>query len=976
MKSFRLKLFGGAALEGEHGALRGRAAHRRRIALLALLAAGRGRTVARERVIGLLWPETDGEAARHLLSESLYVLRKALGEGALVSAGDELGVDPAVVACDVAAFEEAIAADELETAVELYAGPFLDGFYVSDAPEFERWAEGERSRFARTYARALQTLAERREAEGEWTAAVEWWRRLFAHDPFSSRVALRLMTALDAAGERAAALKVAATHAALMREELEAEPEPAVLSLAERLRTDPAPAGEPPGRPDTHLLSIPVSPRPASGTDTAAAAATETAEEVAAPATNGPRDSVPRGERDGDGAAALLAREAPDAEPAPPGEAATNRGRKRRRLAVAVLVAVAVAAAAVVGWAALRPGESAPGVTVAVFSYEAAGGSRAAPVAAGELQALFSSAFTLVPGLWTVDAAPPAGARGWREVPSDALGAAARARGARYAAILEVLSAEPLRITVSVREVRGWSLVAREISAPGEPPGGAVQRIGLKLARAVAEREDIDVGPAAYLLSASDSAAALGHFMLATSSFRAGDTQSAVREFRSAVAADPLCLLAYHRLSVVEGWSPAWRFDLALQVVDSGLAHREQGRAIDVQLLEAQRELIMRRGNEAVQRFTRLTVNDESLLDGWFGKGEAVFHFEGMLGGKPEDALSAFEQVVRMDSTFSPVYEHLAEIAVRMGDRERARRYARRVRSRDEAAAYGLAVELRFGGAKERARALAALETATRNTVSNVVRIMTFDPATVDTLGALMMRRSELDERRRGAGYRLAALTAQGRWPRALEIWKSVPPAEFDKWIVHAHLVGYGTSAAAGMLREARAFVAEHGGPDFSAPLNARGDDDPFRALVHQALLQGDSADVSFLMQRLDAAAASAPAWNPEPGGMRATLRARQALLAGDTAGAIRRLQEALERAPWWVSSYAPLSDAAPERLLLARLLLARGRAREAEVWLNSFGNIGAVGDLVYAPAVRRLRAHPPGAQGWTRPSLNSPQFH
>jgi tetratricopeptide (TPR) repeat protein len=506
-----------------------------------------------------------------------------------------------------------------------------------------------------------------------------------------------------------------------------------------------------------------------------------------------------------------------------------------------------------------------------------------------------------------------------------------------------------------------------------------VQRIGLKLARAVAQREDIDVGPAAYLLSASDSAAALGHFMLATSSFRAGDTQSATREFRSAVAADPLCLLAYHRLSVVEGWSPAWNFDLALQAVDSGLARREQGRAIDVQLLEAQRELIMRRGHEAVQRFTRLTVNDPFLLDGWFGKGEAVFHFEGMLGGRPQDALSAFEQVVRMDSTFSPVYEHLAEIAVRMGDRERARRYARRVRSRDEAAAYGLAVALRFGGAKERARALAALDTAKRSTVSNVVRIMTFDPATVDTLGAVLMRRNELDDRRRGVGYRLAALTAQGRWPRAREIWQSLPPAEFDRWIVHAHLAGYRTHWAAGMLREARAFVAEQGGPDFGA-LNARARDDPFRALVHQALLQGDSADVSFLMQRLDAAAASAAAWNPEPGGMRATLRARQALLAGDTAGAIRRLQEALERAPWWVSSYAPLSDAAPERLLLAELLLSRGRAREAERWLNSFGNIGAVGDLIYEPAVARLRArirplrtggagHPARAAGDTRAS-------
>src|SRR5262249_19100621 len=159
-------------------------------------------------------------------------------------------------------------------------------------------------------------------------------------------------------------------------------------------------------------------------------------------------------------------------------------------------------------------------------------------------------------------------------------------------------------------------------------------------------------------------------------------------------------------------------------------------------------------------------------------------------------ALSAFEQVVRMDSTFSPVYEHLSEIAVRLGDRERARRYAPRVRSLTEGPPYRLAVALRFGGARERADAMAALDTAMRSTVSSVVRVFPFAPATGDPLGALRMRRQELDDRRWGAGYRLAAHAAQGRWAQGLGIWQTVPPAEFDKWIVHAHLAGYRTKWA------------------------------------------------------------------------------------------------------------------------------------------------------------------------------------
>src|SRR5688500_4445894 len=53
----RLNLLGGAALQGRNGPVEGRAAHRRRLALLAILAVARGRAVGRERIVGLLWPE-------------------------------------------------------------------------------------------------------------------------------------------------------------------------------------------------------------------------------------------------------------------------------------------------------------------------------------------------------------------------------------------------------------------------------------------------------------------------------------------------------------------------------------------------------------------------------------------------------------------------------------------------------------------------------------------------------------------------------------------------------------------------------------------------------------------------------------------------------------------------------------------------------------------------------------------------------
>ena len=240
-----LKVLGDPVLLGPNGPVTGRAAYKRRIALLAVLAVARGRPVGRERVIALLWPEHAGDAARHTLSESLYVLRKELGAGVFVAVGDEIGLSPEVVRSDVAAFEEALEEGRLDAAVEEYRGPFLDGFYVSDAPEFERWVDGERDRLARACAGALERLASTAEAEGRRMEAVEWWRRGAAHDPYSSRVALALVQALDAAGERAAAIRAAAAHVARMREELGVEPDAALTAFVARLRAELPPAAPP-----------------------------------------------------------------------------------------------------------------------------------------------------------------------------------------------------------------------------------------------------------------------------------------------------------------------------------------------------------------------------------------------------------------------------------------------------------------------------------------------------------------------------------------------------------------------------------------------------------------------------------------------------------------------------------------------------------------------------------------------------------
>lgn len=163
--TLRLRLLGGASLERDDGTpISGRAAQRHRISLLALLACAPGPGLSRDKLIGLLWPESDAERARNRLNVSVYELRKALGDDALLSAGDEVRLNAEVVSSDVAEFDSATARGDHAAAAALYRGPLLDGFFLDDAPEFERWTDRERTRFADGYARALEALAGAAEA--------------------------------------------------------------------------------------------------------------------------------------------------------------------------------------------------------------------------------------------------------------------------------------------------------------------------------------------------------------------------------------------------------------------------------------------------------------------------------------------------------------------------------------------------------------------------------------------------------------------------------------------------------------------------------------------------------------------------------------------------------------------------------------------------------------------------------------------
>jgi DNA-binding SARP family transcriptional activator/tetratricopeptide (TPR) repeat protein len=233
---WRLKTFGGIALTRDGEAVSGRTAQRRRLALLAVLAAARNRPVSRDRLLALMWPERDADFARHSLAQLVYGARQQLGDDALISGADDLQLNPARVWSDVAAFEDALDQGAVESAVPLYAGPFLDSFFIDEAPTFERWCEEERNRLRARQLRALDTLATSATRQNDHAKAVEWLRARAVIDPLDSRAAERLVRAMADAGDVVGAIRQAAVHETMLRAELDVALPTSLRKLLDELR--------------------------------------------------------------------------------------------------------------------------------------------------------------------------------------------------------------------------------------------------------------------------------------------------------------------------------------------------------------------------------------------------------------------------------------------------------------------------------------------------------------------------------------------------------------------------------------------------------------------------------------------------------------------------------------------------------------------------------------------------------------------
>ena len=208
-------------------------------ALLALLALHAGDEVSTERIVDTLWGERPPRTAAKSLHVRAARLRKALGEGVLVTPGRAyvLAIDAAAV--DARRFEQSIsegrgllergdhlrAAERLRAALALWRGPALANL------AYEPFAQPELRRLEALRIAAVEDRVDADLALGRHAELVPKLEGLVREHPLRERLRAQLMLALYRSGRQADALELYRQTRRELSEELGLDPGPELREL-------------------------------------------------------------------------------------------------------------------------------------------------------------------------------------------------------------------------------------------------------------------------------------------------------------------------------------------------------------------------------------------------------------------------------------------------------------------------------------------------------------------------------------------------------------------------------------------------------------------------------------------------------------------------------------------------------------------------------------------------------------------------
>lgn len=625
----RLRTLGGIALERDDGtAVESVTAQPKRLALLVYLAAARPRGFhQRDTLLGMFWPESAEERARSALGQSLYFLRRSLGSEVIVGRGDEIAVDATRLWCDAVAVHDAIAGGRMDEGLELYRGDLLPGLYVSGARGFEEWLENERTHLRRTILDAVRDRVQALEAVDPRRAA-DLLRRALGVASEDEILLRRLMTLLDAAGDRAGALAAFDEFARRLMTELEIEPAPETLALRNEIVRRTTPHAPPPP------AATPVSEPPS-----------QLSEQPAAP-------PIQRGARVASPAGAIAAR---------------HRGRWW--IAAAVGTSVVIATSLLPRSPAERTAAAPSGFTLAVVPFTPAAADTGLLRIARELVVPLSANLDglgdvrAVEGVDVLAAARAVDASGAALELAGRLGASRVLYGALVATGAGVrVEATLRRVSDGARILRATVVADRDVSVLADSLTWAVLRELWSGRVAAVERTGVSPPEPAAPALATQSLAALRAYWEGERALYQDRWNDAAALFYRAMELDSMYWFAY------------WRYGYARTAVEAPVEPRIRA-AYESQRFgfpERDRLLIEARMgdslSEVIARHRAITRSHPAYWLGWWDYANRLVHDGPLLGSTGDDARAALEQALALRPNDVIVLQHLFWMAAERAD--------------------------------------------------------------------------------------------------------------------------------------------------------------------------------------------------------------------------------------------------------------------------------------------------------------------
>jgi DNA-binding SARP family transcriptional activator/TolB-like protein len=602
-------VLGGLALEADAEPIEGAASRPRSLALLAILAGGGPSGVPRDKLLLYLWPESNTQRARNSLHQALHTTRRHLGEGVIEADALSVRLSPSLFSSDLWDFLATLSRGDVERALEVYGGVFLEGFALPELPEFTRWIGEERTRIAHLYRDALETAAARASREGRLRDAIKHSQALVQIDPLGSDSNLGLMRAFSDAGNRAAALAHARDYEARVGQELGTAPDQSVAAFAAELR-------QPPPARENHGL-----------------------------------------------------RESPDnAESAPRRRAVPTRIWKAAVIGLALMDLMALTAL----WLTRRhaPHRPADPELVAVFPFTVEGGPEAQYLSSGMVD-LLTSNLEGAGGIRGVDPQvlleSVARRKAPLQTPAQAREAAARLGAGRAVLGRVVESGGHLHLRAALFDHDSGDRPMALATVEGESKDlfDLVDRLTAEL---LAEGPDVRDRLARVAAATTPSLDALKRYLTGERELRAGRYVIAQEAFRGAIELDTAFALAYYRLSIASEW--AGQDSLARLAADSAAHFAPRLSEHDRLLVEA---LAARRAGawaDAERLYRRVVDNYPDDVEAHLQLGQLLFQTNPLRGRSAAESRPAFERVVALDPENEEALVHLARIASIEGRRE------------------------------------------------------------------------------------------------------------------------------------------------------------------------------------------------------------------------------------------------------------------------------------------------------------------